>query len=292
MGNEVSRAEVWPQRTETKAPPLLEFPAPASLPSVIWSRAGARFVWEFFRRDLRVRYAQGLTGLGPMFLLPFVNVLIYLVVFSGILHVRTGMGLGSGFFLYLCAGLIPWNAYSEGIIRSLNVYAEFAPVMRKIQVPPGVLVGYVSLTVCVSCATYIVMLTLCSIVLHGAQGLYCLVGLCLLPLLLMAMIPVGMVTALAAGFIKDLRHISGVVLHVLFWATPIVYPMTQMPAILLRLEWLNPVYGLVACFQDTLYRGTLPTAEHFLMLCAWSLPLLLLGMVLYRVHAPVLADHL
>jgi len=52
-----------------------------------------------------------------------------------------GTASGAGFALYLCAGLLPWAAFSECILRGAYPFIENAPYLKKLPIPEQVFVA-------------------------------------------------------------------------------------------------------------------------------------------------------
>ena len=101
-----------------------------------------RFIVRNALNDARHRYAGSAVGVAWNVINPLAQILIYSVVFSQIMAVRVpGAGTGAGFALYLCAGLLPWAAFSECILRGANAFIENAPYLKKLPIPEQVFVA-------------------------------------------------------------------------------------------------------------------------------------------------------
>ncbi|HEV8715872.1 MAG TPA: ABC transporter permease, partial [Candidatus Binatia bacterium] len=88
-------------------------------------------VWGLVRRDLQARYAGSALGMVWTFLHPLLLLSVYLVVFSWILRVSFTTGGGSeDFALYLLAGLLPWMAFQEGVIKAAASVVENAGLVK------------------------------------------------------------------------------------------------------------------------------------------------------------------
>ena len=68
----------------------------------------------------------------------------------------------------------------------------------------------------------------------------------------------GMLFGTLSLFIRDIREFVPVLLQVMFWLTPIIYPITILPEPLQVLESLNPVYLLIEQFRLVIVQGTSP----------------------------------
>ena len=71
-------------------------------------------------------------------------------------------------------------------------------------------------------------------------------------------------------------------MSMLFWFTPIVYPLAHVPAGLQWLFWLNPFYILIHPVQQLIYSHTLPTALDIVALLAVMGAAIIFSGLLYR----------
>ena len=72
---------------------------------------------------------------------------------------------------------------------------------------------------------------------------------------------VGLLLELAAVFFADMVPVYEVILTIWMYATPIIYPIEILPAPLIWLERLNPLWYMVTLFRDPLFKGTVPGWE-------------------------------
>jgi ABC-2 type transport system permease protein len=113
-------------------------------------------------------------------------------------------------------------------------------------------------------------------------------------LALFALFSTGIALGLSALTVtfRDLRHLTEVVLAMLFWITPIVYSISMVPERLRVIFAFNPLTPFVSAFQDTAYWGRVPQPAVFLTMAIWAVGVLLVGWVIFRRLAPYLAEDL
>src|SRR5574341_124433 len=98
--------------------------------------------------------------------------------------------------------------------------------------------------------------------------------------LLLAVFTLGvglLVSALAVQF-TDIVDMYQLAVQILFWATPVMYPRSVLPA---RFAWLvnfNPLYHLLELFRVPIYNGWLPGPNTMIAAVGVSLLALLLGL--------------
>ena len=92
--------------------------------------------------DVRYRYAGSAMGIAWNVITPLAQIVIYSFVFSQIMVTRlTGLGSQASFTLYLCAGLLPWAAFTDCVLRGANAFIENAHYLKKLPIPEQVFVA-------------------------------------------------------------------------------------------------------------------------------------------------------
>jgi ABC-type polysaccharide/polyol phosphate export permease len=103
----------------------------------------------------------------------------------------------------------------------------------------------------------------------------------------------GCFAATVTAFLRDTAQLIGIFLTVVFWATPIVYPISMIPA---RQAWLravlraNPVAHLVEWYRGAFSLHVAPSAASVLYLVVFSGLVALSGAALFAKARPHFAD--
>jgi lipopolysaccharide transport system permease protein len=74
-----------------------------------------------------------------------------------------------------------------------------------------------------------------------------------LALQLIFTIGLGLILATGTAFFRDVRHLLEVALSVLFWTTPIVYELGQVPARLRPFILASPLSSYVVAYKDIFF---------------------------------------
>ena len=248
-------------------------------------------VWGLVRRDLQARYAGSALGMVWTFLHPLLLLSVYLVAFSWILGVRFTTGGGSGnFALYLLAGLLPWLAFQEGVIKAAAAVVENAGLVKGVCFPAAVLVAS---SVLASIVNLLISLGVFLLVLM-LTGHLSWSGLPFLPLLACLQVALAFGLGLfAAGlytFLRDIMPVLQVGFMAWFYLTPIIYPLSYVPERLLPLFSYNPITPLVTAYRAVLLEGAIPSEASLVLACAWTVVVLLLGSLIFTRVEPGFAD--
>lgn len=237
-----------------------------------------------FKRDFIAFYKQ--TILGPLWYLiqPLMTATTYFVVFGKIANISTN---GLPPFLFYMSGIVMWNYFSVCLLNNSEVFSKNASLFGKVYFPRLVVPISISMSGLVAFAIQFALLTAVTIGLMlftGSVTLNPMVFLAL-PFIVMHVAVVGMgvgliVSALTVRF-RDLAFAAGFATQLWMYATPVVYPFSQIPE---RFQWfyyLNPMTAPIETFRSTMFGS--PGIPGTLWVCniAIGLLLLLAGLLLF-----------
>lgn len=230
------------------------------------------------KRDLLGRYKGSFAGVLWTVVNPLALLFIYWFVFSVILRVRIGPnGKPIDFVFYILAGLLPWMAFSEALIRSNTCILENVNLVKKVVFPLEILPVNKTLSSCINSLVGVLLLILLVLGNRGSvPWTVILLPAVILPQLLLT-VGFGWFLAGLGVFIRDTNHVIGLVLTVWMFLCPIVYPENMVPKPLLRWFRLNPFLPVVTGYRSVLLDGTLPDACPWLCLLGISLLIFFLG---------------
>jgi lipopolysaccharide transport system permease protein len=231
----------------------------------------------FVRRDFTATYKQ--TILGPLWFLiqPLFSTLVFTIIFGRIANIPTD---GMPPMLFYMAGIVSWNYFSSCMTSTANTFVNNAGIFGKVYFPR--LTVPVSVVI-INLATFAIQfaLFLCFLfyfMLRGAP-LHPSPWILLMPLLIVQMgvlgLGIGIIVSSLTTKYRDLAFIVGFGTQLWMYATPIVYPMSQIPEKWRWLYALNPMAAVVETFRYSfLGAGSInPTA----LLISFCMTLILFG---------------
>jgi lipopolysaccharide transport system permease protein len=243
---------------------------------------------EMVVRDIRSRYAGSGLGVAWVFLQPVLWMVLYTAVFSVILRVPVEHGFAS-FPEFLMAGLLPWMAIQEGISRAASALPDNAVMVKKAVFPIETLVGSVVVSAVVNQLIAFLVFAVYLLFL-GHLSAWVLLVVPALAVQILLTYGIGCLAATITVFVRDAGHAIGILLSVVFFATPIVYPPSMVPARFRPILEANPVAHLVAWYRDAFTLHTLPEARSVLYLLVVSSLAGVLGALLFVRARPHFAD--
>ncbi|HEY4372669.1 MAG TPA: ABC transporter permease [Burkholderiales bacterium] len=255
-----------------------------------WYAPDLRGLWAyrdlvllFVRRDFVAVYKQSL--LGPLWfvLQPLMTTLVFTVVFGNIASIPTD---GLTPFLFYFGGVVCWQYFAANVIRTSDTFGANAAIFGKVYFPRLVTPASVVISNLVQFGIQFSVLA-CVLAWFIARGTQVgpTVGVLLLPLLLaqIAAFALGMglaVSALTTRY-RDLSHLIGFGMQLWMYATPIVYPVSQVPAHWQWLVYLNPMAAMVQNFRHMLLGAALAPGHATAYSAVATMAVLALGLALF-----------
>ncbi|WP_366664415.1 ABC transporter permease [Mesorhizobium sp.] len=222
---------------------------------------------------------------------PLAQAVIFSIVLSEVLKARLpDTETPAAYPIYLLSGMAAWTLFSEILTRSMTVFIEQAPVMKKIAFPRLCLPVIVGGSALINHLLLLVALFIIFIFLGHIPGQ----ALILLPLGIVLIAAIGFGLGVILGvmnvFVRDTAQVMTIVLNLWYWLTPIVYPANVLPEQYRFMVDLNPIAPLVALYQDALLFNRWPNPESLIMPAILGLVSMAFAMVFFRRASPELID--
>lgn len=210
---------------------------------------------------------------------------VYWFVFTYMFSPR-GVTPNHNYIDFLIAGLLPWIGINEGIIRSTTSIVENASMVRRLALRSELLV-VVPNTSALIFETIGLALFASFLLLRGGT----MPNVWLLPVALLlqfaAQVGIGWFLAAAYVFFRDLVPILGFLLSIVFYLSPILYPVAGRFESFF--EW-NPMTPLLGLFRSAMLSAALPGVGSIVYLLAVALALFAGGLLFFRRAQGTLAD--
>jgi len=243
----------------------------------------ASFIIEITKRDFAERFAGSVLGSLWAVIWPLVNLFIYIVIFGKVMGGRLpGTSDMNAYGIYLAAGLIPWTAFAVTISRCASAFIDKKHIITKINTSLPSLLLHINLSETIT--WFISMLVFFTIL--AFQGHEFHRSLLLLPFLYylqqLLALGIGLFAAVLNVFIRDVREITGVILQLWFWFTPIVYVPDILPGLVRNLLVYNPAYIIIQSYQRIFVFDDYPPFKALVVLTIITHVLLFFSYALFR----------
>ena len=236
---------------------------------------------------IRVRYKQSVLGICWALLQPLSMMLIFTFVFSYIARIPSE---GVPYAIFAYTGLLPWTYFSSGLSNATNSLVSHSQFVTKVYFPREILpVTYV--------AAALFDFMIASIVL-GALMIYFHVPLTINVLYVFPIIVVltGFSLAMSLFFsatqvrFRDIGVAVPLMLQLWLFATPVIYPLANVPQRLRPYYTLNPMVAVIDGFRQVTLRGLPPDPKSLLFSGTVSLILLLVAYQYFKRIEATMAD--
>jgi ABC-type polysaccharide/polyol phosphate export permease len=253
----------------------------------IW--AYRALIWNFAQRDLKSRFKGTALGWAWSLLLPLATLLTYSLVFAVIFRaVPPDFGNGrTGFFpVWLWAGLIPWAFFMITVMIAMPTLLANGAMLQKVYFPSyaPILGGVIAILVqsAIELCVFGVVL-----ILFGNVGLTWLLLPIWAALFITFVASAAVSLAIMNVYYRDLAHLTNVTLQLLFYLTPIIYQVNQVPASwygipLQSIVRVNPIAIYVEGLRGLVYDLQVPGPRTWLGMFAWAAAALGLAVQVYR----------
>lgn len=221
-----------------------------------------RGLWQY--RDLfytlsvhriKVRYKQSLLGLAWAILQPLSLMLIYTVIFSKIAKVPSE---GAPYAVFAYAALLPWTFFSSALTNATSGLVNHSQLVTKVYFAREILpLTYVSAALFDFCVASTFLIAL--FFYYGVNlTLYALWAFPIMLLLTMLATAFSLVFSVIQVRFRDVGVAMPLLLQLWMFASPVVYPLSAVPAHLRGLYALNPMVGVIENFRRVMLQGTQP----------------------------------
>jgi ABC-type polysaccharide/polyol phosphate export permease len=246
-------------------------------------------------RELRGKYKRSVLGWGWSLLNPLLATVIYTVVFRLFLRIAPPIGSPSGlnsFALFLLCGLLPWNFVSSGLTGSIGALVANGNLIKKVWFPREILIAASVVSWNVSFLIELGVLA-AALLLFGNMVLpWIPVVLVLLVIQTVFVLGLSLMLSVLNVYFRDVQHFVGIFLQVWFYATPVIYPIDQVPAAALPFYELNPMVHFVEAYRDCWYHLRFPGLASLAYMTAWAVAALVVGLTVFTRLEPRLAEEL
>lgn len=236
----------------------------------LWSYRN--LIYNLAQRELRSRYKKSVLGWAWSLINPASTLLIFSVVFGVIFGAEApvaGNGSTQNFALYLFCALVVWNFFQGTLTGAIGALQGAGPLLNKVYFPPACPPIANMFTVLLQALIEGGILIAIMVVL-GNVGVTLLLFPAVLLFVGLFALGIGLVAAVYNVYLRDVNYIVGIGMNVLFYATPIVYPLQQakdaLPSWAFNAYEYNPLVQYVGWSRDAFYLLRWPGIGSF----AWA----------------------
>lgn len=225
--------------------------------SSLW-KLNLKEVWEyrdllflFTRRDFVAKYKQ--TILGPIwfFLQPLFTTLIFTVIFSRLAQISTD---GIPPILFYLAGITCWNYFADCLTTTSDTFINNQHIFGKVYFPRLVMPLSIVISNALKFGIQFLLFTCFYLYFFFlAYPIQPTIHALLLPVLILILAGLGLglgliITATTTKY-RDLRFLVTFGVQLWMYATPVIYPLSEVPDKYKLLSVANPLTSVIETFK-------------------------------------------
>lgn len=231
-------------------------------------------------RDLQTKYRKYRLGFLWTLLEPLGMTAVIWFVFAILLGTQR-LGL-QPYFLFLCVALLPWWWFTKGITATTRIFHKDNAPLR-ISVLPTQL--WIARSLFESMFEFLFSLPII---------VFALIVTTTMPGPLILLFPVaiavqfafmyGLALLIAAGsiVIPDLGRIVRIVMRALFYLSPVLYAISNIPGHVQQYAALNPIVGMLSLYRVGIWPQEFETPERELIALGIMAVIVVLGILAFR----------
>jgi lipopolysaccharide transport system permease protein len=206
----------------------------------------------FVKRDFIAHYKQ--TIFGPLwhFISPIFTTLTYTVIFGNVAKLSTD---GTPQLVFYMSGITIWNLFSQTLTGTGSTFVSNAGIFGKVYFPRLVSPLATVLSTMIKFGIQLLLL-LCVVIYHkvnGALPYLSWLNLLYLPLIVLLAscfgLSLGIILSSLTTKYRDLNVLVSFGLNLFMYATPVIYPLSSVPAqYRYLLDW-NPISPVIELFR-------------------------------------------
>ena len=229
------------------------------------------------KKDIRGKYKNSILGVIWSFLNPLLQLAVYAIVFPLIMKSNI-----PNYTVFVCCGLIPWTFFSTAISRTSFVMVENANIIKKVYFPREILPISIVTSEMVNFIISTVII-LAFVITYGIGFSWYIV---FYPIILIIqyilLIGISLLVSSITVYIRDLQHFIGILLQLLFYATPIVYGLDIIPESFRWILKINPMSYIIDSYRAIFYYQRMPDLVGLIIVLAISVILCIIGYFIFN----------
>jgi len=237
----------------------------------------------FVKRDFVAFYKQ--TILGPLWFLlqPIFTTIVFTIVFGMIAHIPTD---GMPRVLFYMSGIMIWNYFSNCLNKTSDTFASNASIFGKVYFPRIAVPVSIVITNLITFAIQFLLFLICWAYYYlGGSDIKASPLVLLVPVLLIQMAALGLglgilISSMTTKY-RDLKFVIGFGVQLWMYATPIVYPMSQIPEKWQWISALNPMSAIVETTRYAFLGAGIVSPLHLLISLGTTLLVLMTGIIMF-----------
>jgi len=232
-------------------------------------------IWNLTVVDLKNRYQNTSIGFFWSLLSPLLLALVLYFVF------RHLWGREENFAINILVGVMAWQFFATGTSSSLRAIVGKSSLVTRVYIPRYILVLSNALSTLINSLLTFIVLMLIIFVLLGHLPVTVLLFPLIHIIYFFFIYGAGLLLSALYVYFRDLDQIWEVLIRALFFASPIMYPLTIIPASIMPYYRLNPATQFIIMYRDIMVAGNLPSLFSTAVVIGFAIAAYLVGSLVF-----------
>lgn len=252
--------------------------------ALLWKHRSLLGLW--MRYNIQSRYSQTILGILWIVLLPLSTAAVVTIAFTRFLRID----LDVPYVVFFLSALVPYGLFNQGVQNSAGAVVGALGLINQIYFPREILVLVKLGEALVDLAfTFLAMLIVNALYGYWPNPLFVLLPGGLL-ILVMFSLGIMLFVSCLSVLVRDVPQLVAVALQLLFYLTPILYPVENFPEEYHALILINPIAPVIQAFRDVILYGDPPDVAVMYYPLVIAVALLYTGYAFFKANEDRFAD--
>lgn len=204
-------------------------------------------LWLLTKKEITLKYKRTFLGILWSLLNPIFLAIVLYIAFKIFLRIQM-----ENYTFFFLSALFPWNWFSASVIMSTGTLTSNVNLIKKIRFPRHFLILATILGQLVNLLFAIPILVGFSYYYGEGPSINWIISIPLL-IIIQFIVTIGICLAISMinAYFRDMEYIVGIVITLLFWMTPIIFPLNIVPEEYRIYLIINPLTYLITAWRDT-----------------------------------------
>lgn len=248
-----------------------------------------QLVWRLAKTDFKLRYHGSVLGYIWVILKPLLMFSILLFVFSSIFNFRNS---GTpNYPLELLTGLLLFHFFAEATTTGMMSLVSKAQLVTKVYIPRWTIVLGSTMNALFIFGMNLIVLAIFFLFFNKIPTLLGILTFIMYAVILYILaVAFSFLTAPLYVRFRDLGNTWEVILSVLMYASPIIYPLTMLPADIGRIILMNPFAFIIHYAKQGLINDMYTIVPNFLLLVLGIIIAITTSFLIFRKYEKTVAE--
>lgn len=203
-------------------------------------------IYLLTRKEIALKYKRTVFGIFWSLLNPLLLACVYFVAFKIFMRFHI-----ENYTFFLLSALFPWTWFSASVLIGSRSLIDNVSLIKKIVFPRELLIASVIFAQLINLLFSIPIIGVLAY-LQGSHISWLWVPCIFLYILIQFCLTFGitLLVAMLNTYFRDVEYLVGVMINLLFWMTPIIYPMDNIPVKFQKYFLLNPFTSVINLWRE------------------------------------------